>query len=279
MTWAQMASPSGSRIPADVVRSEVEEYFALGATVRPGDTVLDVGANIGAFSLRVAELCGGDVRLLCFEPSPPTFAALKANFGAHPLLRRTRHKLFSSGLGAPESSGRDLVFYHFRRFPTNSTFDIATKRREFEVFFEDRGRRMKEKLGSLLGGPVEAVVSSLPRGRVGWWAASWVMGLEEMKARIETLDEALARENVARVDLLKLDAEGLEIDILRSLGPASWPKVKQVVLDLDAAGGRGRRVIEMLRENGLTDVREARQTTVDNGLESVIILARRPPGP
>ena len=47
--------------------------------VAPGDTVLDVGANVGAFALHVAKACDGNLRILALEPSPDTFAALAAN--------------------------------------------------------------------------------------------------------------------------------------------------------------------------------------------------------
>jgi hypothetical protein len=129
---------------------EVEEYFAVGAQVTPGAIVLDVGSNIGAFSLRVSERCAGDVRLLCFEPSPATVGALRSNFASHPTLRHTRHSIHHVGLTSKENAQRELAFYDFRRFPTNSTFDLGGKRREFEIFFEDRGRRIGALFRNLL---------------------------------------------------------------------------------------------------------------------------------
>ena len=134
--------PPGSKVTTEELLREVEEYFAVGAKVTPGAIVLDVGSNIGAFSLRVSERCAGDVRLLCFEPSPATVGALRSNFATHPTLRHTRHSIHHVGLTSKENAQRELAFYDFRRFPTNSTFDLGGKRREFEIFFEDRGRRI-----------------------------------------------------------------------------------------------------------------------------------------
>jgi FkbM family methyltransferase len=44
--------------------------------VRSGDTVFDVGANLGVYSLLFSRLVGRRGRVHAFEPGPPTFAAL-----------------------------------------------------------------------------------------------------------------------------------------------------------------------------------------------------------
>ena len=44
--------------------------------VRPGDTVLDIGAQLGYFSLHVARLVWSAGRVYCFEPDPRSFARL-----------------------------------------------------------------------------------------------------------------------------------------------------------------------------------------------------------
>lgn len=48
----------------------------LQMLVRPGDTVLDIGAQVGYFSLHVARLVSSTGRVYCFEPDPRSFAIL-----------------------------------------------------------------------------------------------------------------------------------------------------------------------------------------------------------
>jgi FkbM family methyltransferase len=271
-----LISPRGSKVSSADLKREVEEYFTLGAAVRPGDTVIDVGANIGAFALRAAEMAEDDLTIFCFEPSPDTYQALRANFDGNSVLQKTRHSLNAAGLTSQGQAGKELSFYNFRRYPTNSTFDIAGKRRELEIFFEDRGRRLRERLGPVVGTPVEWVVSRLPSGPLGWWISKQVMGIEEVKARLETLDQVLLREKITRVDLLKIDVEGLELDVLLGLGPQTWPLINQVVMETHNRDGRQAVIEELLKRKGLADLRVASQTSVDNGLESVVLLARRP---
>lgn len=46
--------------------------------IRPGDTCLDVGANIGVFTIQMARAAGDEGRVLCFEPSRRTYEQLLA---------------------------------------------------------------------------------------------------------------------------------------------------------------------------------------------------------
>lgn len=51
--------------------------------VRPGDTVLDIGANIGYYTLLFARQTGPQGTVIAFEPDPDNFALLKKNVEAN----------------------------------------------------------------------------------------------------------------------------------------------------------------------------------------------------
>jgi FkbM family methyltransferase len=57
---------------------DLVSWMALCA-VEPGDTVYDVGAHFGYFSLLFAALAGDDGRVFSFEPTPSTFALMSSN--------------------------------------------------------------------------------------------------------------------------------------------------------------------------------------------------------
>jgi FkbM family methyltransferase len=59
---------------------------ALAAHVRPGMTVLDVGANIGAHTLHLARLVGPAGRVYAFEPSAFAYRKLLRNLSLNPDL-------------------------------------------------------------------------------------------------------------------------------------------------------------------------------------------------
>ena len=73
--------PGGERIRAAARYRQLswnpEEYGAFRAAVRPGATVLDVGANVGAYTLLFARWVGANGRVVAFEPAPEAAAGLR----------------------------------------------------------------------------------------------------------------------------------------------------------------------------------------------------------
>ncbi len=62
---------------------EIPERKLIGALIFPGMTFVDIGANIGVYTLHIAHLTGGSANIVAFEPHPRTFAKLKFNCAAN----------------------------------------------------------------------------------------------------------------------------------------------------------------------------------------------------
>lgn len=77
----------------------------IKALVSAGDTVIDVGANIGYFSLLAARVTGSSGRVLAFEPNPPVREELLANLRLNGFAHVSVH---SEALSA---STDDVSFY------------------------------------------------------------------------------------------------------------------------------------------------------------------------
>ncbi len=69
----------GMQIRRKSFKSAEIEYSLLDKWIKPGDWVLDVGANVGHYSLRLSELVGKSGRVLVFEPVPSTVDLLASN--------------------------------------------------------------------------------------------------------------------------------------------------------------------------------------------------------
>lgn len=54
-------------------------YLIQGQRLSPGDTVIDIGANIGCFSVLAASLVGSSGRVISVEPERATFESLRRN--------------------------------------------------------------------------------------------------------------------------------------------------------------------------------------------------------
>jgi FkbM family methyltransferase len=66
-----------------------KEFTRLHEWVRPGDWVVDVGANVGNYSARLSELVGPRGRVISLEPVPETFELLTANMAKFPFRNVT----------------------------------------------------------------------------------------------------------------------------------------------------------------------------------------------
>jgi len=56
---------------------DLNEFQAIPHLLNPGDTALDVGANLGFYSVLLSRLCGPAGRVFAFEPVPDTYWRLR----------------------------------------------------------------------------------------------------------------------------------------------------------------------------------------------------------
>jgi FkbM family methyltransferase len=83
---------------------------ALRRLVEPGALVLDIGANIGAHTLRLAKLVGPNGRVLAFEPTDFAFNKLRRNLELNPTLA-SRVEAFHCFLTASDGGAVPSAIY------------------------------------------------------------------------------------------------------------------------------------------------------------------------
>jgi FkbM family methyltransferase len=81
---------------------EPDTLRALEGLVRPGDTVLDIGANVGAHTLHLARLVGVRGQVIAFEPTDFAIGKLRANLKVNPGLepRVVLHQVFLAAVSS-----------------------------------------------------------------------------------------------------------------------------------------------------------------------------------
>jgi FkbM family methyltransferase len=71
----------GREIKRGTFRAHEPESDMLAEWIKPGDTVLDIGANRGSYMVRMSALAGASGQVYAFEPIAATFDRLTLNAG------------------------------------------------------------------------------------------------------------------------------------------------------------------------------------------------------
>lgn len=88
------------------------EYSFPGFEPRPGDRVIDVGANIGIYALWAARR---GAKVIAYEPMPATFAHLSSNTRKH-----TVEPVQAAVVGTAETGGKVRLYLHEERSTRHS---------------------------------------------------------------------------------------------------------------------------------------------------------------
>ena len=163
-------------------RYEAVEIALMRRFLRAGDVIVDVGANVGYLTRFFAQAVGPLGKVYAFEPNPLIF----------PLLRRNVAKfrqvvVFDVGLSTNEAE--------MPLFVPGSNHAVASFVREYPATHVFDGH----------GGQLHAVAAKLVRG-------------DEFMAKIDIDNSGPPQaDRERRIDILKVDVEGWELNVLAGL--------------------------------------------------------------
>src|SRR3989344_1989116 len=139
-------------------------------------TVLDIGANIGTFSV-LAAITFPQAKIYCFEPSASTYALLK-------------HNLKVNGVNSQVDATQVAVFSEVKKLKLYNAGPSGIR-----SLFQSRAETNFETIMTT------------------------------------TLPQIISRFKLKQIDYLKVDCEGAEYEIFRSLTRPNWKKIKRRALE------------------------------------------------
>jgi FkbM family methyltransferase len=222
-----------SRVEAEHFYEDLFEkriYLRHGITLEPGDCVFDVGGNIGMFSLFVHRHAPG-ARVYTFEPAPPLYHRLLANLALNGAEART----FNFGIAEAERTAR-FTFYPNSSGMSSFYADDGEERMVLRAMID---RQHKEGMAG-----IDALMEYTDELLEERFRAV------EMECRLRPLSAVLREQGVDRIDLLKIDVQKAELDVLRGLDDADWPRIRQIAMEVHDLDGRLEEVTRVLESRG-----------------------------
>ena len=215
---------------------ESRGYLRDDAPLPEDACVLDVGANIGLFTLYIARICPKGT-IYAFEPMPPLLETLSRNAS----LCAAQVEVFPYGLGN-ETTDAELTYYH-----GNSIISGRKRGSDLQQDIEIATRFL-------------ATQSPTELQSQGLLAAAGELLAERMQGEVYTchlrpLSEVMRERGIEHVDLLKIDVERAEWDVLQGIASDDWQRIDRIVVEVHdrIEGYDGSRISDvtcLLRDHG-----------------------------
>ncbi len=152
-------------------------------SLRPGMTVLDVGAHVGYYARLAAGAVGPGGRVLAFEPHPRTFAILQDNV-------RPYHNVALFQAGLSDAPGTAQLYDYLMMSASGSLH-----------YDPDMADLVKQQVNGSDIAP--RIAADFP--------------VQSYEVALLCADDLLAEMGIEQVDVIKMDIEGAELDALRGL--------------------------------------------------------------
>lgn len=228
---------------------EEEVYLQEGVALQDGCCVLDIGANIGLFTLYIYDRYP-NAHVYAAEPVPPIFEQLKKNVELYELAAAKLWRVAVSN----ENGEAQVSFYPNMTGNSGLYADPEVETAITKVFLENMAPNEPLFQERALLGKFETVLFPCER---------------------KTLSALIDEAGISRIDLLKVDVEKSELDVLNGIRPEHWPLIDQVVVEVHEVDNRVQRIVDMLAKQGLEARITQRPSLVNTGIFQVYGVSGR----
>jgi FkbM family methyltransferase len=228
---------------------EEKVYFRHGINIFPSETIFDIGANIGLFTVYLLENYT-DLKIHAFEPSPPTYQYLKANAAKY------GNSVHTHMCGLSDKSGI-ANFTHYPNYSIMSGFE-AQAEQDKEILKRGIMSQMEEN---------NVNQSDLNAGTLDRLARLALGQRQEFQCELRTISEIIDENSIESIGLLKVDAEGSEAAILSGIDDRHWKLIRQIAMEIHDPEGTVREIIaNKLTHHGFNHTYEEERRLAGSGV-------------
>ena len=236
---------------AYIVYKQVSEYLQNGLTLKKGDVVFDVGANIGLFTIWLNNAFEGDIEIHAFEPIPDVYRILKLN-----TQKLDSKKIYPHTYGLSDSS-RVVELGYFPNAPALSSM--------YPDDSEEEKMLMKNSILNNLNILIKSdapfslkIIKLMPKFLIRYLLGrriNKIFQIESIDCQMKTISDVINEYKIKRIDLLKIDVEKSELDVINGICSSDWVRIKQMVIEVHNIDNRLSLIKDCLYHNGFTTVK------------------------
>ncbi len=222
-------------------------YLHGGLTLNPGAVIFDIGANIGIFSLYALYKCHYDASIYSFEPIPNSFECLNRNLNPY------QKKVFLFNVGISNVEKDCLV--DFTRF--GNSFATATYRPQDKIIANYEPLLRYETLLKIAyhwNKLFYYKLKYLPFMRNYLIKKNYNKLTIETKVRchLTSLGKFIEKHQIDHIDYLKIDVEGAEFDVIKSIKPEQFSLIQQICIEAHDINNRVEQLVHYLERYDYT---------------------------
>ncbi|MEM8968581.1 MAG: FkbM family methyltransferase, partial [Bacteroidota bacterium] len=213
---------------------QMQTYLKYNVQVSDRDYIFDVGANIGLFSLSLTQSFQ-KLKIFAFEPIPEIFNALTNNakcyfpgavlcnvglsntakiseFNYSPALTMGA-SMYSSEIA--KSVSQEASVYDWMKAVVLDLHRIS----------ELNGKLTKILIKLLSTWGIRSLLFGLLSIYISRFLLFEKKSPKQVNCELKTVSEVIRENQVCKIDLLKVDVEGSELDVLRGIDQEDWGKI------------------------------------------------------
>ncbi len=179
-----------------------QSYLQHNIIIPEHAVVVDVGANIGLFSLFIMKHFNIDA-IYAFEPIPDVYTKLQDN------TKFYHHKIQCVNQALSNEIKQD-IFHYYPQYSVISGL-YTNPKRDAEIIFS--GMASKDENTKQL---IEKRLADC----------------QTVTCQFNTLSNFIKTEYIAKINLLKIDVEGAELHVIQGINESDFAKIDQIVMEI-----------------------------------------------
>ena len=231
---------------AIVLDEHIKGYLNLGISIKENDTIIDVGANIGVLGVRLSKKFK-NINIYSFEPIPIIHNVLAKN--AEISLNKN-FKTFRVGIS---NKNEEINFTYYPNSPALSTSKP-------EIWEKNNDSFLAAVEGSITNVTVKFWWAKLiPNFFIPLIAKYLKANQQQVQSQVITLSNFIEMKEIKKIDLLKIDCEGEELNVLQGIKKNHWKKIKSVVMEVYEIDNSFELAKNILSTNGFKNIKSEKE--------------------